>query len=281
MVSGIVLLDKEEGMTSRKVDNLIGKMFLSKKVGHLGTLDPFATGLLLLAVGKATKFLPYLDSSFKTYVASLSLGVKTDTGDKDGKPVSSKSVPVLKKEKIDSALASFLGKSSQIPPMSSAIKIDGVPLYRLAHEGKERERAPREIEIRGIRCLSFDGSCLEFEAEVSSGTYVRTLGEDIAEKLGTVGHLTSLRRVKVGEIPVEKAKRLSELEERDFLPPSLFLSVERVPLGKGLIPEVKNGKKILLEGTHEEEVALMDGEEALAIYQKGEDGLYHCKRGLF
>ena len=281
MKDGILLLDKEEGMTSRKVDNLIAKKFLNKKVGHLGTLDPFATGLLLVAVGKATKFLPYLDSSFKTYIAKLVLGKKTDTGDLTGNFIEEKEIQSLDKALIERVFAGFLGMSYQLPPMTSAIKIDGVPLYKLAHKGKIKEREKRQIEIKELSCLEFGENYIVFKAQVSSGTYIRTLGEDIAEKLGSVGYLESLRRVEIGSIPVSRAKKLDELAEGDFLSPSPFVNLEKIPLSDKQIADVKNGRKILLPQAIGDEVALMDKEEAIAVYTREEGSLYASKRGLF
>ena len=129
MNDGIILLNKDKGMTSRNVDNAIGHLFHTKRVGHLGTLDPFATGLLVIGVNKGTKFLTYLDDSKKTYIAKLHLGKKTSTGDIDGEIFEEKDVPNFSQEEIEEVFASFLGEGEQIPPMTSAIKIDGVPLY--------------------------------------------------------------------------------------------------------------------------------------------------------
>ncbi len=281
MKEGILLVDKEEGMTSRKVDNLLAKRFLCRKVGHLGTLDPFATGLLLVAMGKATKFLPYLDSSYKTYVASLALGKKTDTGDLTGNCVEEKEIPSLSENDIEAVFAGFLGFSYQLPPMTSAIKIDGVPLYKLAHKGQSKEREKRQIEVKELTCLSFDGKVVTFEAKVSSGTYVRVLGEDIAERLGTVGYLTSLRRTAIGEIGVSSAKKVGELNEDDFLSPSPFLNLERVQIAGRRVEDAKNGKSLALPEAKGDQVALFQGEEAIAVYEREQGETFHSKRGLF
>ncbi|MDD6917191.1 MAG: tRNA pseudouridine(55) synthase TruB [Candidatus Enteromonas sp.] len=280
MMQGILLVDKEAGMTSRKVDNLLQKRFLTKKVGHLGTLDPFATGLLIVAVGKATKCLPFLDSSSKTYEAELLLGSKTSTGDLEGDEILRKDPRIHEKQEIEETLSSFLGESTQIPPMSSAIKVDGVALYKLAHKGQEIERKPRKIVISSIRLLSQEGPRIRFEAEVSSGTYLRTLGEDIAERLGEVGHLVSLRRTKIGSVDVRKAKRIAEVSEGDLLSPLPFITLPKIEATEKQSEAVKNGKAMILD-SHESEVCLFFQEEALAVYAKGEDGLYRSKRGLF
>lgn len=280
MKQGILLVDKEAGMTSRKVDNLLQKRFLTRKVGHLGTLDPFATGLLLVAVGKATKCLPYLDSSYKTYQAVLELGEKTSTGDLDGEVIERKEPSFHGEEEVEGVLRSFLGKSLQIPPMSSAIKVDGVALYKLAHKGESVERKPREIEVTSIKLLSYDGKRISFEAEVSAGTYIRTLGEDVAYKLGEVGHLLSLRRTRIGDSSVDLSKKLSDLAEEDFLDPLPFIALPKVEVGEKEEEDVKNGKPLKLSCL-EEEVCLHARGEALAVYAKGADGIYHSKRGLF
>lgn len=280
MMQGILLVDKEAGMTSRKVDNLLQKRFLTKKVGHLGTLDPFATGLLIVAAGKATKCLPFLDSSSKTYEAELLLGSKTSTGDLEGDEILRKDPRIHEKQEIEETLSSFLGESTQIPPMSSAIKVDGVALYKLAHKGQEIERKPRKIVISSIRLLSQEGPRIRFEAEVSSGTYLRTLGEDIAERLGEVGHLVSLRRTKIGSVDVRKAKRIAEVSEGDLLNPLPFITLPKIEATEKHSEAIKNGKAMILD-SHESEVCLFFQEEALAVYAKGEDGLYRSKRGLF
>lgn len=280
MMQGILLVDKEAGMTSRKVDNLLQKKFLTKKVGHLGTLDPFATGLLIVAVGKATKCLPFLDSSSKTYEAELLLGSKTSTGDLEGEEILRKDPKIHEKQEIEETLSSFLGESTQIPPMSSAIKVDGVALYKLAHKGQEIERKPRKIVISSIRLLSQEGPRIRFEATVSSGTYIRTLGEDIAERLGEVGHLVSLRRTKIGSVDVMKAKRIAEVSEGDLLNPLPFITLPKIEATEKQSEAIKNGKAMALDSI-ESEVCLFFQEEALAVYTKGEDGLYRSKRGLF
>lgn len=275
------MLDKEEGMASRKIDNILQKRFGTRKIGHLGTLDPFATGLLMIAVGKATKCLPYLDSKRKTYVAGLRLGQKTSTGDKDGEIVSVKAPSIHSEEEITKALESFLGESMQLPPMASAIKIDGVPLYKYSRKGIEKERKARPIVVYSIRLLSFSADYIEFEAEVSAGTYIRTLGEDIASKLCEMGYLDSLRRTKVGDIPVEKAKKLEQIEETDLLEPTPFINLEKVEIPLESVEDVYNGKTLVLKEVENEEVALLSSGKAIAVYSRKEGPVFASKRGLF
>ena len=268
-------------MTSRKVDNLIGKKLGQKKVGHLGTLDPFATGLLIVSLGKASKFLPYIDSSFKTYEATLKLGGKTDTGDLTGALLSSKPVRKFNESEINNVLSSFLGVSYQLPPMTSAIKKDGVALYKLAHKGRSVEREKRRIEIKEIGLIEQGEDWFSFRVASSSGTYIRTLGEDIAEKLGTVGHLEALRRIKIGENDVRSAKRIEQVSEDDLLSPSSFITLEKIEIDEEKAEEARNGKKIRIENAIGDEVALMKEGEAIAIYARLEDDVFISKRGLF
>ena len=220
---GFLLIDKGVGITSRKVDNLLQKKFHLRSVGHLGTLDPFASGLLLIALGKATKALSFFSESKKTYQACLRLGQATSTGDTDGEALETQEVPSFSKEEILSALNSFLGKSKQLPPMTSAIKKDGVALYKLAHQGVTVERKSRDIEIHEIKLLGVDLPRIYFEATVSSGTYIRVLGEDIAKALGSIGHLENLRRTKIDLFDVKDAKTIEEVWEGDLRDPIDFI----------------------------------------------------------
>ncbi|MDY0345805.1 MAG: tRNA pseudouridine(55) synthase TruB, partial [Bacilli bacterium] len=201
--SGIILIDKTIGPTSRQVVNGVTKQLMSKKVGHVGTLDPFASGLLILTVNQATKIGAYLEALDKTYIAKIKLGEKTDTGDLTGKVIESKeTLESLDLAKINDVLALFLGKRTQIPPMYSALKRDGKPLYKYAREGIELERLPRDIEIFEIQLLSFGNNVIEFSTRVSKGTYLRTLAEEIAVELGSVGHLIFLRRTAIGDFKI-------------------------------------------------------------------------------
>lgn len=279
-LNGIFVLDKEAGVTSRSLDNALAKRFGCKKVGHLGTLDPFATGLMLLAVGKATKCLPYLSDGKKTYIASLVLGKKTSTGDKDGEVILEKEIPTITDKEILSCLLSFLGKGKQIPPMTSAIKINGEPLYKKARKGIEVERKSRDIEIYDIRLLLRLGKRIDFMVCVSSGTYIRTLGEDIAEKLGCVGYLDSLRRIAIGNIDIREGKKLENLELSDLKNPLRYISLPLIEAREDQIKLIQNGVALSLENVPDQ-FCFYRQEEALAIYQKEEDGRYHCLRGLF
>lgn len=284
MNDGIIIIDKDAGLTSRSVDNKLGHMFNSKKVGHLGTLDPFATGLLIVGINKGTKYLQYIDDSRKTYVATLKLGTKTSTLDPEGEVIETKDVPLLTKETIEKVFSSFLGEGEQIPPMQSAIKIDGVPLYKKAHKGIEVERKPRKVSIYSLELISFDGEMITFKTEVSRGTYIRTLGYDIAEKLGTIGYLMSLRRIKLGPFEIEEAKKIDSITEKDIVNGSRYLtSFKTFEIeDEEDAADVYNGRMLYVGEDLGERILICHKNEAIAIYKKVQDTLtYKAERGLF
>ena len=283
-MDGFLLIDKPIGMTSRSVCNYIGKIFKTKKVGHIGTLDPFASGLLIVNINKANKAGTFLDDFSKEYIASLVLGVSTDSGDIEGRIIKKEDVKTYSKTEIEEALNSFLGESEQIPPMTSAIHVDGVRLYELARQGKEIERKPRKIYINNIECLDYQTNILTFKAFVSKGTYIRVLGEDIAKKLGTIGHLNALRRTKVGSFNIEEATKLEDINEsslisiKDVL--SRFSDIKKVDEKEEL--DIKNGKiKYLDYPTDKDKLLIVNNnDDVIAMYIK-EDNRFVFKRGLF
>jgi len=279
-MDGLLLIDKEAGVSSRHLDNSLSHKLGAKKVGHLGTLDPFATGLLVVGVNKGTKAFPYIDDAIKTYEATLKLGEATSSGDKDGEIMEKKDVPPLSKEKIEEALSSFLGDGLQIPPMTSAIKVDGKPLYKLAHRGEEIERAPRPIHIYSLDLLSFDEETILFKATVSKGAYIRVLGEDIAKRLGTLGHLLSLRRLSIGDIKVENAKKAEEILPNDLQDVISFIALPKLEIDDIAEKKARDGLPLRLN-SQEERVLLVHQGSAISVYRLTEDGLYHAERGLF
>ena len=208
------LVNKPQGISSQKCVSILKSALKIKKVGHNGTLDPFATGLMLIGFGKAPRFFQYIDDSQKTYEAELVLGERTDTLDCEGKIMERCQVPSLTQEQINSVLQSFLGESLQMPPMYSAIKVNGKKLYQLARKGQEVERKPRKIQTHKIELLSFDGKILRFVATVSRGTYIRVLGEDIAKACSTVGHLKNLKRVTLNGFSLEQSSVNLSLNEK-------------------------------------------------------------------
>ncbi|MGM8898122.1 MULTISPECIES: tRNA pseudouridine(55) synthase TruB [unclassified Psychrobacter] len=218
-VSGVILIDKPYGMTSQQVVSKVKYLFKSpnhnsKKAGHTGTLDPMATGLLPICLGEATKFSHYQLDADKTYQATILLGSQTDTGDAEGQIVKTMSVPKFDEVELEKIAQQFLGAQQQIPPMYSALKKDGKKLYEYARAGIEVERLPRNIVIKSIDLKALDNEQIQLTVTCTKGTYVRVLGEDIAKTIGTLGHLTALRRLQVGKFDIDNALSLTALEEQ-------------------------------------------------------------------
>ncbi len=212
-VNGIVLLDKPQGITSNRALQIIKRLYKAAKAGHTGSLDPLATGLLPLCLGEATKVSGFLLDADKRYNATLKLGVRTTSADAEGEVVEQREIGVYTREQIEQVLDSFTGEIEQIPPMHSALKVNGQPLYKLAHQGKEIERKPRQVHIYQIELLRHDGDELDIAVHCSKGTYIRTLAEDIGEQLGCGAHLSALRRTASGPFALENAVSLSQLEQ--------------------------------------------------------------------
>ena len=280
MLSGSLLINKEIGLTSRQEVNNISHRLGEKKAGHIGTLDPFADGLLIVLLGSSTKISPFLEVMDKTYIATLKLGSKTNTGDLTGETIETKEIPELTKTKICGVLQEFLGKSTQIPPIFSAIKVNGQPMYKYARKGIDIERKPREIEIFKIYLVSFEKDEITFLAKVSKGTYIRTLGEDIAEKLGTVGHLTKLTRTEIGPYSLMNAKKSSEITEEDLIPISKMLGhLKSFEVEGELARKALNGMHFRLP-INDETILLKDKDGIIALYKRDSKGVYGCVRGL-
>ena len=233
-MDGIILINKEKGCTSHDVVNKVKHIF-NEKVGHTGTLDPNATGLLPILVGKGTKLSAYLINHDKEYEVTLKLGIKTDTADSEGKVINEQNVDnsMMQSEKIVKVLDSFIGKQMQTPPIYSAIKINGKKLYEYARKNIEVEIEPRQIEIFSIQLdeINEDEKIICFTVKCSKGTYIRSLCEDIAERLGTIGYMKELNRVKVGIFDIKNSIKIEELENNkdneDFLKRNL-ISIEEL-----------------------------------------------------
>ncbi len=212
-IDGWVLLNKPAGVTSNGILQQVRRIYSAKKAGHTGALDPFATGLLPICFGEATKISGLLLDSDKAYIATLQLGQATDSGDKDGKVVKEEEVPALTEDKIKSTLKEFVGDITQVPPMYSALKHQGKPLYYYARKGIEIERVARHVNILELVLESFNSlDEIKFKVSCSKGTYVRTLGEDIAKSLGTIGHLTALHRIKTGSLTADQMVSVATVE---------------------------------------------------------------------
>jgi tRNA pseudouridine55 synthase len=214
-IDGVLLVDKATGMTSHDVVAIARRQLRAagvEKVGHCGTLDPLATGLLILTIGRGTKIQDLLMSEDKEYVGKLRLGEVTDSQDADGEVTESKAVPALAREQIEAAFAKFHGDFYQTPPMVSAIKKDGVPLYKLARQGKTVEREPRFVHVFAHEILAVHPLEVEFRVVCSKGFYVRTYAHDIGQELGCGAHLAALRRTKSGKFAVDNAVTVPELQ---------------------------------------------------------------------
>lgn len=212
-LDGILLIDKPGDHTSHDVVARLRGILKMKRVGHAGTLDPMATGLLIILVGKATRVSQYLISLDKEYEGTVELGKVTDTQDADGQMMETRPVPPLTAAQIQTAINGFLGDQYQTPPMYSAIKIDGVPLYKSARKGEEVEREPRFIRVMNWELTRLELPRFDFRMRCSKGTYVRTLAHDLGQKLGCGAHLTALRRTATDKFNVSQAITLDELQK--------------------------------------------------------------------
>lgn len=231
-LEGILLVDKPQEHTSHDVIARLRKKLQMKRIGHAGTLDPMATGLLVILIGKATKASQYIVSLDKEYTGTAHLGVVTNSQDADGDIMSTAPVPDLSPDELARHMRSFIGDQYQMPPMHSAIKVGGVPLYKLAHKGKEIEREPRFIRVDSFDLLGYEKPSLHFRLRCSKGTYVRTIAHDLGNRIGCGAHLSRLRRTATDKFRVEEALSLEEILElpvrqiadrlipiRDALPP--------------------------------------------------------------
>ena len=224
-MNGILIINKPKGYTSHDVVNVLRKELNTKKIGHTGTLDPNATGVLPILVGHATKISKYLIEHDKTYIAELKLGEKSSTGDIEGEIIEKKDVPNLTIGNIQEVLKSFIGKQLQTPPIYSSIKINGKKAYEYARKGEQIEIPPREIDIMNISLMKFEKDTITFEVSCSKGTYIRVLCEDIAEKLGTVGLMSNLTRTRVDEFDIKDSYTLEEVKNKQNI---ALLSIEEI-----------------------------------------------------
>ncbi len=253
-MDGIIVINKEKGCTSHDIVYKIRKMF-NTKVGHTGTLDPNATGVLPILLGKGTKISKYLIEHDKEYEVVLQLGVKTTTADEEGEIIEEKEVlkESLEQLEIERILKSFIGKIKQMPPKYSAIKVNGRKLYEYARKGQEVEIKPREVEIYNIEITNIqkEKKQIEFKVSCSKGTYIRTLCEDIAEKMRTVGYMKELKRTKVGDFNIEQAITLGQLQEKENIKiitiEEMFKDKEEIILEDSKIILLLNGVKMNME----------------------------------
>lgn len=210
---GILLVDKPQGLTSHDVVARLRRVYQIKKIGHAGTLDPMATGLLIMLIGKATKVSQYMMSMEKEYTGTVMLGQVTDSQDAEGEVLEERSVPELSEAQVLAEMKRFVGDQYQMPPMFSAKKINGQKLYKLARKGKTVEREPRVIHVSSFELIGFELPRISFRVGCSKGTYVRTIAHDLGENIGCGGHLCELRRTGVGSFRIEDSLTLGEIEK--------------------------------------------------------------------
>ncbi len=213
--SGVLLVDKAPDMTSHDVVAIARRALNTKKIGHCGTLDPMATGLLMLVIGKATKIQDLLMSEDKVYEGTLTLGQRTSTQDKEGEVLETREVGNLSAVDVRAAFEAYEGEFEQLPPMVSAIKMDGVPLYKLARKGMEVERKLRPVRVTGFEIKRLELPEVDFRVDCSKGFYVRTYANDIGEKLGCGAHLSALRRTQSGKFNLDRSVTVAQLKEAD------------------------------------------------------------------
>ncbi len=216
--NGIVVVNKPAGITSHDVVNRVRRKFGMRRVGHAGTLDPLATGVLVILLGKATKLFKEFQDFDKAYRATLKLGTTTQTADILGKVIEQKSYEHISRDQILDVLERFIGETEQIPPMVSAVKVGGQRLYKLARQGIEVKREPRRITIRSLRLLAHKDNLVEFAVECSKGTYIRQLAEDVGRALGCGACITQIERTKVGPFLIEEAVDCDQLTENHVRP---------------------------------------------------------------
>lgn len=280
-MDGVIIVNKPAGMTSHDVVNRIRKIFKTKKVGHCGTLDPDATGVLVVAVNKATKLLQFLTADNKEYIATLSLGTATDTYDASGQVTATKEYVPISDKKILACLNSFVGEQEQIPPMHSAIKVKGKKLYEYARNNETVEIPKRVITIDYIELISIVDNLVKFKVGCSKGTYIRSLCFDIAKKLDYPGHMYSLIRSKSGDFSLSDSYSLEEIENGEFEILSMEEALSNYP--KLVVDDeniIYHGKKIKSKINHQ--VAIYNqNNKVLAIYGPDGNGYLKNIRGLW
>lgn len=280
-MDGVLLINKPAGYTSHDIVGIVRKKLHTKKVGHCGTLDPDATGVLVVCVNKATKAIQFLTSDSKIYRATLSLGKSTDTYDASGKVLEEKEVGKIQQDQVEEVLNSFLGHSKQTPPIYSAIKVNGKKLYEYARNGEVVEIKERDIEIMMIQSISFKDNEIVFDVKCSKGTYIRSLCVDIAKKLGYPGHMSHLTRIVSGKFSFKDCYSLEDLENDNFKLISLDEALSDYP--KLVLKDSKivyHGK--MIKSDLKGQVAICDeNQHILAIYEDNGEGYLKNVRGLW
>lgn len=258
---GILQIDKPQGITSHDVVSRMRKRFNTRRIGHAGTLDPLATGLLVIAVGPATRFLQYLNLEPKEYVCTFRFGAETNTFDAEGETSNEKPVPENLEERINEELQNFRGDIEQLPPMFSAVKKDGRPLYYYARKGEEVERKKREVFIEKYEMLERNDTEAKFQIVCEGGTYVRTLAHDLGQAIGCGAYVTELRRTQIGRFHIDQSTTIEEVGPDDLIP--LAEALEPMPiirLNDGQFKLVQNGNFIKVDEAPAEPFAALADE---------------------
>lgn len=277
-MDGILLIHKQQNMTSHDVVFKLRKLLHTKKIGHAGTLDPNATGVLVVLVGSATKAGPFLMGCDKEYIAELQLGMSTFTQDIWGEVLEEKDIQPI--TDVKGLLNGFLGEQKQLPPMISSIKVNGRKLYEYARANESVERTPRDINIKEIELL--DEEKLQFRVVCTSGTYIRTLCVDIAETSGNLGCMKSLVRTRVGNFRLADCVTLDDVEAGNFKLYSLYDALSGVlpVVDTDKVKDVRNGKPLYVKHA-EDTVCIVHEEEVLAVYERRSGDEFRCVRGLW
>ena len=290
-ITGIIVIDKPTGRSSNHVLQQVKRLFDAKKAGHTGSLDPLATGVLPICLGEATKVSSYLLDADKRYQVRCQLGVTTDSGDSDGNVVSEQAIPSLTKNNLLDIIPQFLGEQQQVPPMYSALKYQGQPLYKLARKGIEVERKARTVTIYDIQLLELTGDSFVLDVTCSKGTYIRTLVEDISHALNTGGHVTMLRRVAAAGYDLEQAITIEQLEQfaeqgQEILDLQLLPTEEAlsdwpsIAIDDEMVVALRHGQCIHVEQTYQQpQVRLFDTDKQfLGLGEMSENGDIAPKR---
>ena len=287
-MNGIIVINKEKGMTSHDVVNQVRKIFKTKKVGHLGTLDPNATGVLAICINDATKLVQFLLEHNKTYIARVCLGKKTDTYDLDGTIISSVKVEKIDVTKLDDIIKNFIGKQLQVPPIYSSIKVNGKKLYEYARNNEKVNILPREIEVYKIKRISelvYENECCFFDLylEVSKGTYIRSLCLDIGAKMNIPSSMAELCRIKLGNFDIKDSYTFKDISEGNYRSITMTESLNDLPFfsSEEVIKKAKFGMKIdvkmILENLIDKpkKIAIGEKNELIAIYELTSDLNYY------
>ena len=276
MISGFLLVNKDPGITSSRVVQILKKKFNLKKVGHLGTLDPMATGLLIIAINRATKFASLLLQSEKSYRAEVTLGIQTDTDDAEGEVISSKAVNISGLDAKESLLT-FLGESDQLPPNYSALKYKGKPMYKYARDGIKVEKAARKILIKNIENILIELPRVSFDISCSKGTYIRSIARDLGAKLGCGAHLSGLTRTSQEKFRLSEACSLDDIKLKDLISlEKAFEDLDFIKLDEKDCKAFLHGRSIEIDLDHTNLLRVYDSaNQFIAIGKNSSKGFKH------